>query len=320
MDFLTHYQAPDASVWQGRQDEPDARFFQWVQCVDLNATTVLPAHTIALIGFCCDAGIARNAGRVGAAAGPKALRQAVCNQAFSLAQPHTLIDLGNIVCQDGDLAGAQASLADLIAMLMQQSVHPVVLGGGHEVAWGHYQGLVKADPHRQIGIINVDAHFDLRPLPEDGVGTSGTPFLQIANLCRDTQRPFSYLCLGIQQTSNTPGLFQTARDLNAQYIEASHLSSLSASTRSTIDRFIADQQAIYLTLCLDVFAASVAPGVSAPQPLGLQPHVVQELIQQIVASQKVISFDIAELSPPHDRDTMTAALAGSLLNEYLSNQ
>ena len=58
---------------------------------------------------------------------------------------------------------------------------PVVLGGGHEVAFGTYLGLARisrsAHPGDRIGILNLDAHFDLRPGP---VPSSGTPFRQIA--------------------------------------------------------------------------------------------------------------------------------------------
>ena len=56
---------------------------------------------------------------------------------------------------------------------------PVVLGGGHEVAWGSFQGIVRACSDRErILIVNFDAHFDLRDPAH--VHSSGTPFAQIA--------------------------------------------------------------------------------------------------------------------------------------------
>jgi Arginase/agmatinase/formimionoglutamate hydrolase, arginase family len=84
-----------------------------------------------------------------------------------------------------------------------------------------------------------------------------------------------------------------------------------------IDRVIDQNEMIYMSLCLDVFSAAYAPGVSATQPLGLQPWDIIPLIRQIAASGKVVSFDIAELSPRYDVDQRTAKLAGVLIYEFI---
>ena len=68
---------------------------------------------------------------------------------------------------------------------------------------------------------------------------------------------------------------------------------------------------------MDVFSSSIAPGVSAPQACGLQTWHVIPLLRLIAQSGKVLSFDIAELAPPYDRDKQTASLAARLLWEYL---
>src|SRR6185369_12077806 len=73
---------------------------------------------------------------------------------------------------------------------------PLVLGGGHETAWGSFAGiLVAARPDWRIGVINVDAHFDLRA----------------------DSRPFHYLCLGVSEASNTAALFERADYLGADW-------------------------------------------------------------------------------------------------------
>ncbi len=67
---------------------------------------------IALMGFACDEGVKRNAGRPGAAGGPDALRKALANMASH--QGHErLVDLGNWVAPTPDLEGAQQALRDL---------------------------------------------------------------------------------------------------------------------------------------------------------------------------------------------------------------
>jgi len=54
---------------------------------------------------------------------------------------------------------------------------PIVLGGSHELAYGHFNGIVnhlkkQTKNSSKVGIINFDAHFDLRPY--DNQGSSGT--------------------------------------------------------------------------------------------------------------------------------------------------
>ena len=85
-----------------------------------------------------------------------------------------------------------------------------------------------------------------------------------------------------------------------------------------IEKFIEQQQIVMLTLCMDVLAASEAPGVSAPSPFGLQPTFVRQLIKQVVKHDKVRSFDICEVNPALDIDQRTAKLAAYYVNEVVS--
>jgi formiminoglutamase len=130
---------------------------------------------------------------------------------------------------------------------------------------------------------------------------------------------FSYLCLGIQPLANTRSLFATARGLHTHYLFAEQIQQQTMQqTVEEVQAFIDRHKAIYLSVCLDVFAAAVAPGVSAPQVLGLWPQHVFPVVRSIAASQKVVSMDIVELSPPFDHDGMTARLAASVLAEFLA--
>lgn len=300
------YQPSNSTLWTGREDAlPYEYMFQNVQCIDWpSQQQTCEDGAIAVIGFACDEGVRRNLGRVGAAQGPDALRQALARSA--MAKPRKIYDVGNIVCQNGDLEQAQAELGELVSQVFARKLQPMVFGGGHEIAWGHYQGLAKAQPKAKIGIINFDAHFDLRAMGPDNKGSSGTPFLQIAQARQAENLDFNYFCVGIQSLANTPSLFKQAEQLNVQYLTAKEVKF---AVVDRINHFVVQQDYIYLTLCLDVFAAAVAPGVSAPQACGLYPNQVLPLFETIVKSGKVLGFDIAELSPPNDRDNMTAKLA-----------
>ena len=320
MTWHTRYIPPDPNQWQGRADNPpNASFFQIMQMLNLldglPATVTQPSF--ALLGFRCDEGIRRNNGRVGAAEGPTAIRQMFAKLPVQK-QTFYCFDAGNITCVDGDLESSQQALGDAVALLLKHKINPIVLGGGHEVAWGHYQGIAKAFPDKHLGIINFDAHFDMRPLLPNLKGTSGTPFLQIAQAHNNTRDRFDYNCIGIQHAGNTRQLFDVAKSYNTKVILADELhQGQSEKCVDFIDRIIDQNEIIYLSLCLDVFASAFAPGVSAAQPLGLLPWHVIPLIRQTAASGKVICYDIAELSPRYDIDQRTAKLAANLIYEFI---
>ena len=288
-----------------------------------------------LLGFACDEGVRRNHGRPGAFLGPNVFREVL-----SKINMPVFRDFGDIECLDSDLETAQKNLGLKIVEILSQNYMPVVVGGGHETAYGHFLGISKFLGQKNCGIINFDAHFDLRPLtspltplhqvergnnsrtafspsPLGGegpgvrsLGTSGTPFLQIAHERQEKKLKFDYLVLGIQPFANSQALFNQARDLEVSYVLAENLDK---QAPAAIDKILSQHEFIYLSICLDIFAEAFAPGVSAPQVLGVFPHQVLPLLRQIMQSNKVISCDIVELAPIYDRQNTTAKLAASLM-------
>lgn len=320
MTWTNRYHPPEATLWQGRTDAPRASsFFQVIQMLDIREPIARPSTALSfgLIGFCCDEGIARNLGRVGAAEGPRAIREILAKLPLQKADI-VCYDTGNITCEDHDLEAAQSALAEAVHLLLAAGITPIVMGGGHEVAFGNYQGIAKTYPDSHLGIVNFDAHFDMRSLLPGGKGSSGTPFLQIANAAHAAKTRFDYNCIGIQHAGNTHALFHTAEShrTNVIFADDLHLGYMDKCS-NFLDRVIDQNQIIYLTLCLDVLAAAHAPGVSAPQALGLTPWQMIPLIRQLAASGKVVSYDIAELSPRFDIDHRTAKIAANLIFEII---
>lgn len=316
------YTAPTSSLWQGRQDSlPEERFFQRVECIDLCTQPLnLSTKQTLILGFCSDEGIRRNTGRPGAKEGPDSLRVQLGKLACHSA--NYLLDLGNIICPNEQLERAQETLAQLLNVCHQNPVHTVfpktlVLGGGHEMAWGHFRGLSAYYP--RLGIINFDAHFDLRPPKAEHYGTSGTPFWQIHAYCQQQGLPFDYCCLGIQPYANTKSLLNIANNSGVSYLTAEDIQKKNLDQQyEFLDNFIHHHEYLYLTLCLDVFAECFAPGVSARQATGLTPWQVLPLLKYIIQTGKVVSLDIAELSPPLDQENQTARLAATMLAELLN--
>jgi formiminoglutamase len=314
----------DAAIWSGRVDDAsDGDVRRWHQVVRPWRSGA--GRGIALAGFACDAGVIRNHGRVGAAAGPVAIRRALANLAWHGAEGHALHDAGDVPCEGDGLEAAQQALGLRVRDLLVDRQLPLLLGGGHEIAWGSYQGLAahaRATGKPRIGVINIDAHFDLRPLLPGQRGTSGTPFRQIATDMQAHGQPVRYLCLGLARPANTAALFQVAQRLGVQWIEDfdCRMENLAAHL-TMIDTFLAEIDLLQLSICLDAFPAALAPGVSAPAALGVSPAYVLAIIRAIGATTRRSGScqlgvaEIAELCPSNDAAGVTARLAARIAFE-----
>lgn len=308
----------ERSLWQGRVDTEQAgdtrRWHQQIQ--PWHAASAAGAT---LIGFACDAGVRRNQGRPGAAAGPGVIRRALANLAWH--NSNHVYDAGDIVVGSsdelpGDLEAGQKVLGQRVAALLDTGQRVIVLGGGHEVAFGSHLGIARhVEVNTRVGIVNFDAHFDLRGGTQ---GSSGTPFRQIADQCASQQRQFHYLCLGVSEDANTAALFATARELKAEWrLDCDMNSWQIEALRKQMDDFVARMDRIHLSIDLDVFPAAVAPGVSAPAARGVSLDVIECLLGDILASGKLMLADIAEYNPNYDVDLRTAKLAARIAGRLM---
>jgi formiminoglutamase len=322
-----NYRMTEPDMWQGRVDDPtdqDAfRIHQVVQILDLKGplTVTDEKSPLCILGFCCDEGVRRNKGRIGAAEGPVQIRKELAKLPANFVEQATLYDAGNIYCVNGDLESAQHKLTAAVKHLLDNGFRPIVLGGGHEIVFGHYRGVrehVISKPNSLPPlIVNFDAHLDLRPINEGG--TSGTSFNQIAIEHESFNIPFNYICLGTQTYSNTKSLYKRADKLGVEYVDAKDISE--ANKNLILERvrsLISEHQDIYLTLDFDVLNAANAPGVSSPQPFGMAPEMFLYLVKEVIRTGKVRSFDIAEVSPRYDDDNQTAKLAAVVIYSIIN--
>lgn len=299
-------------IWQGRHDGDDPLYHRLFQRVSLETDyeAILPKDFV-LHGFAVDEGVQRNKGRVGAKHAPDVLRRNLSN--FPVVSPDFVLrDFGDISDKKG-LEQTQRDLADKVTKVIQQKGKSLVLGGGHEVTFAHYSGIRNACPGQNIAIINIDAHFDNREINPYVGATSGTGFWQIAQ-----QGNINSLHIGIQRNSNTLKLFDTAHEFGMKYILADEIFFENLpSVYQKIDETIASADILYLTICMDVFNAAIAPGVSAPSYNGiLADAAFMHLYRHILKSQKLIALDVAEVNPSLDIQERTARLAASLVNEW----
>lgn len=314
--LMKNHHPTQEDLWTGRidshMDYEAFRWHQWIKVLKAEQQDLKHTLGIAFIGFPCDLGVQLNKGRPGASAGPLKIRKELMNLPCHFKESLKLYDYGDIVPENEELLLLQESLSTLVHKALKEGTFPIVLGGGHEVAYGSFKGIKSHVQKDSIGIINFDAHFDLRPFDEGG--SSGTMFNQIAKDAADHDEDFSYFCIGIQQRGNTRSLFNHAKSLGTEYVLARDVTQENMiNIFRLLDRFMKDKDHIYITVCMDVFASAYAPGVSSGQPLGLQPWLMLTALKHILRSGKVICMDIAEVSPRFDLDNVTANLASTII-------
>lgn len=304
-----NFSPPDP--WTGRNDPEDGELARRIHHL------VADDARRAVLGFACDAGVIRNKGRAGAKEGPAALRKALANMAVPpAALPFT--DLGDVVVEGDDLESGQAMLAEKITSGLGNHQRLIVFGGGHETAFGSYSGLHQAFPGKCIGIINLDAHLDLRLIGEQGP-SSGTPFTQIKQLNPDR---FDYLCIGLAEEANTQALLDRANKWGVKTVFDRDLIADSGAADDQIRAMIERSDLIYLTICLDVLPHYQAPGVSAPAVRGVPLATIEELVRKILNwtatnNCPIPLVDIVELSPKHDVGSVSARTAAAIARRLI---
>jgi len=301
-------------IWSGRIDhltnKASFRYHQIIEATEIK--DLQPGATCAIIGFESDEGVRRNKGLLGAATAPNELRKELAKLPWKFPKEMKIVDLGNVQCLGTGLEKAQQELGEKIFNVLSTETTPIILGGGHETAYGHYSGVRKyIGKDATLGIINIDAHFDIRSYEEQS--SSGTMFRQILEKDGHTD----YLVLGIQRYGNTQELFDKADELGVTYIYEEDMSL--GNTAPTIEAFIDQHDFVMLTLCTDVLNAAFAPGVSAPSPFGLDPAIVRSIIRTVASHKKTLSFDISEVNPVLDENNRTVKLGAYLTNEAITS-
>ena len=293
--------------WNGRVDGSDEDMLRIHQVVQVKSLDELMADDytgkkVCFVSYNSNEGIRRNNGRLGAADGWKNIRF------YDLRDP---VDV-----KGGKLEEAQEELAEVVAKLKSKDYFVVCMGGGHDIAYGTYNGILSyaktQSKNPKIGIISFDAHFDMREY--DKGANSGTMFYQIANDCKRDGIKFDYNVIGIQRFSNTKRLFDRAKSFGVTYYLAEDILKLSdLNIKPILER----NDYIHLTICTDVFHITCAPGVSAPQTFGIWPNQAIGLLNTIAKTKKNLTLEVAEISPRYDYDDRTSRLIANLIYQVI---
>jgi formiminoglutamase len=280
----------------------------------------LQAGRAVILGFPQDEGVRRNGGRVGAAKAPDEIRKYL-NRLTAYHAPHQIdlaacapLDAGNVRTSE-NLEETQELLGTVIGGILKTGAVPIVLGGGHETAYGHYRGYAKNQ--MPVGIINVDAHLDVRPCL-DGRGHSGSPFRQALE---DPNFPLPgnrYVCLGAQPFAVSRQHFAYVQRKGAKIRWAwTDIDDLATAVIEEVDRFAADGCRVMLTIDADAFAAADVPGVSAPNSHGLPGVEIAAVCERAGQTASVSSMELVEINPTFDVDGRSARWAAMAIWHFL---
>lgn len=272
-----------------------------------------PEPLVALIGFPSDEGVRRNLGRPGSAEGPREIRRWLYRMTpdaeraeLSRALLERTADLGDVAVT-GDLEADQERLARVVAAQLSSGRLPIVLGGGHEVTYGHFLGRVGAG--RPLELLNWDAHPDVRPVA-GGRGSSGTSFRQAlehpSGLCR------RYRVFGLQRHSVAAAHLDWLRGRGGEARFHDQVAALGVS-----EVYLGCTSDCLVSFDLDAVEAASAPGVSAPSSGGLAVATWLAAAEEAGACRQVGSIDVAELNPRLDIDGRTARLAALTVWRFL---
>ncbi|MDX1397192.1 MAG: formimidoylglutamase [Oceanospirillum sp.] len=323
------YKQADMTLWQRKrhtdQSVVDPEMFWSGQVKDLgryvqdspeNASALSP---LALIGFASDEGIKRSAGKSGAAHGPLVIRRALAGMAWH--QQRGVFDAGDIWCEEEQLIIAQSQLAGHLAHLLDIGLQPIVLGGGREVIWASYQGVSRhvyaSQPDAAIGVVSLGARLAMAdPDPQPSAQTA---FYQVARHCEERNLDFPCYCLGIDEQQTTVHEFDRADEYGVLWRLQSECSEAHfPEIEQEIRRFMTSLDYLHLSVSLDLFSVSAAPGVSSPSVFGLDARTGAALLRMILheaqrAEVPLLLTDIAECNPLEDPDGRTARLAAGLI-------
>ncbi len=297
---------PDASLFYRRRDAKDRRLGDATQ-------TALEAYAeadVVVLGCPHDEGVRRNGGRTGAALAPDAIRRALYRLTVNGLENLRLFDLGNTRVRP-TLEAMHEVQRHIVYQVIKDGKTLIVLGGGNDLSYPDCAGLADAEP--DVLAFNVDAHYDVRA---DAVRNSGTSYRQLleesvippARLYETAGQPFA----------NSPVYARYLQEKGAHVVGLKELRS--GGVAASFERVLAAETAevIFWGIDMDSVRAADAPGVSAPNPVGLAGDELCEIASVAGSDRRSRVFEVTEVNPSFDIDDRTSRLAAVAIWSFLA--
>ena len=291
---------------------------------NLHDSIIELSGAIVLLGVPQDEGVRRNGGRVGAAAAPDAIRKALYkltpvfhNQdELTVINHFRIIDAGNLITDGIELEEIHKRQREVVGLFLQAGALPIVLGGGHDIAYP--DGAALGDTGETFCVINIDAHTDVRPLIEGKHAHSGSGFRQILE---DENLPLEQFCeFGIQSFAASKkhiDYIYSQEQTVVFYDEIRKEGNFDSSFEKILSTCSNTSNNVYVSFDMDAVASAFAPGVSAPAAIGFTSDEICRAAEIAGGNASVKLIDIAEVNPLYDIDGRTAKLAALVVAHYI---
>ena len=327
----SRYQSMDRAAFEFSNDSVQ-RFFERVavQGYSLDTTGFLThpgffqaPHTrelegvdIAMVGTPLDLGAI---GLAGARHGPQAVRESSRNYGpVNDVTGHIpfdqcrVIDYGDVEWSTTALGARLDDIAEVFATLGAANCYTLNCGGEHTTTFGVLQGLSKAHNEEAFGLLHIDAHCDTMATWGGDAVNDGSVFRQaVLNGFVDPERVVQ---VGIRGRSNF--LWEFSHDTGMTVISADEVYEKGISYVIDQAREILGKDKAYLSFDVDGLDSSYMMGTTGPEPFGLHPRQVRDLIHG-VRGLNFVGADMVELNPNRDTDGANRHVAAALFFELL---
>ena len=253
-----------------KNDKEDPRLGECVQILPHGDPEKIFDHEFdfAVIGFSDDEGIGLNGGRVGASVAPREIRTPLYKMtpALSSNKLPRILDIGDID-REKPLADRHEHGRTVVRRLVEKNKSWISFGGGHDYGYADCSGFLDVHQGNAV-IINFDAHLDVRPTNK-GLN-SGTPFFRVLS---EFAGKVDFAEVGIQDQCNSKTHKAWAESKGAAIFTLNEVNEL--GLLPLLKKYLQgkEKKKIFLTVDIDAFTSSEAPGCSQSRTTG---HFTQE--------------------------------------------
>jgi len=287
---------------------------------------------VSIVAFPFDEGCVRNGGRPGAKSGPKvalehipkvgALRNCAIRDndepvdvtKHGLSGPHWI--------EGTTLEEAHEHLRDTVQKEVEDGKIPFVIGGGNDQSWFNADAVLRAKPGVKMGVINIDAHFDVRPLV-DGKMHSGSPFRMLleSEAYKNGNVRFAEFAAQGQQCSLAH--VEYLKEKGARIVWLDHMRRrrqvVEQEFRKVMNEHFHGCDFVFVSFDIDSIRQSDVPCVSCPSPVGLTAEEALDICRIAGEDCRVQLFDVSEFNPEvcSEWSYNTGRLVANMLYSFL---
>jgi agmatinase len=254
--------------------------------------------------------------RAGARFGPRAVREASTLFSFGHAGAYDheddvtylegvrMVDIGDADIVHTDTLTSHANIEAGVRAILAAGALPVVIGGDHSV---NIPCIRAFDGHGPIHIVQIDAHLDFVDERHGVRFGHGNPMRRAAEQAHVT----GLSQFGIRNVSSTAREgYEAARAMGSDILSVRQIRALGVA--ATLAR-IPEGARYYVTIDIDGFDPSIAPGTGTPSHGGFLYYEVLELLAGLAKRGTVAGIDLVEVAPDYDHTGTTAILAAQVL-------